>query len=1084
MPPLTHLLRRRAWRILGAVLGVLLAATAACGPSEPARPEASTPTPQDQRAPSAPAVLVAPTPTPQIHRSSNLIWRVAPSIAEQIFRSTTIVRATLQSATAVVETLPGDPGVAPTYQAVQELRFTVHEYLKGSGETSLLVVVRGGHGYLTEAEARDFADWTVQARVTTWDARQAVLFLEAPSSPYTPAAASGEAAGNSETTSLVVLQFTRSNYGQPPWAYSVDTLRPAWLPAENMPAEGEAPTAFITDGAPTPPPTITLADLRARIAALAAELKAGDGIDGYAACIYGRIIRERYNRADPWTPWQEAVTLGSGSAAGTEVSRGTNAYNDPHYSRYWLSGPNAAQFEVQISDDDGQSSTGYDHLLVAARPLPAGEYDVFYNSQRHTRFSCNFVPDDAYDDFTVTVTAPAGTVHEAFFDPAALGSGVVGRDAAHGVLAPAKVGTAGGSAGAAGAAGAIPTSATLRRLTWDAGQLRLDVAGTTLAGQQLELIRLDGTVGLTLRGDAATRTATAGGHELRWPVCTQPWQPGERLMLRISAAPAGTPPVASSCPSAPALPTVTVDATTPAAGATATLTAAVPADAGAATYQWQRDVGGVWTPVGAAGASYGARAFTATTGTWRVQARYASGAMAHSAPVTLTWPAPATPVCTNGVTVPNPTTNTGLVRDCQALLQVRDALAGPGRLSWDGSRALSAWTGVTVGGTPQRVTALRLGAQDLTGPLPAALGQLTQLTALDLRGNALTGAVPAELEALTRLTALHLAGTRLTGCLPAALAGVATTDAAAQGLAACQAGPAFDLPRYDWIVPAGLPVGAAIGQVQAVDPDGGSVSYAITTGNDAAVVQLDATTGILTVAGPLSAGGAGLEVTASDARGGATRVAVAVAVADAVQQRAPPLFPAGGWTFQVPENAPPGTVVGTAAARDLDGGPLTYALTAGNTGSAFALDASSGALTVAGALDHATSPTYTLTLSATDAHGGSATASVTVTVADVPPAPAFTAASYAFTVAEDTAAATQVGTVRATVAGGAAVTHTLTAGNAGGAWDLDAATGELKLTQALDYETTPTYHLTIEARSGPAAATVVPVTITVTAAPE
>ena len=60
------------------------------------------------------------------------------------------------------------------------------------------------------------------------------------------------------------------------------------------------------------------------------------------------------------------------------------------------------------------------------------------------------------------------------------------------------------------------------------------------------------------------------------------------------------------------------------------------------------------------------------------------------------------------------------------------------------------------------------------------------------------------------------------------------------------------------------------------------------------------------------------------------------------------------------------------------------------------------------------------------------------------------------------------------------MTHTLTAGNTGGAWDLDAATGELKLTQALDYETTPTYHLTVEARSGPAAATVVPVTITVT----
>ena len=157
--------------------------------------------------------------------------------------------------------------------------------------------------------------------------------------------------------------------------------------------------------------------------------------------------------------------------------------------------------------------------------------------------------------------------------------------------------------------------------------------------------------------------------------------------------------------------------------------------------------------------------------------------------------------------------------------------------------------------------------------MPAALGQLTQLTALDLRGNA-----------LTRLTDLQLVGTRLTGCLPAPLAGVTTTDAAAQGLAACQAGPAFGAARYDWVVPAGLP-----------------------------------------------AGGAGLTVTATDAQGGATRVPVVVAVADAAQQRAPPVFPAAGWSFRVAEDAPVGTPVGTAAALDLDGGPLTYALTAGNT---------------------------------------------------------------------------------------------------------------------------------------------------------
>ncbi|MDE2902163.1 MAG: cadherin repeat domain-containing protein, partial [Chloroflexota bacterium] len=129
----------------------------------------------------------------------------------------------------------------------------------------------------------------------------------------------------------------------------------------------------------------------------------------------------------------------------------------------------------------------------------------------------------------------------------------------------------------------------------------------------------------------------------------------------------------------------------------------------------------------------------------------------------------------------------------------------------------------------------------------------------------------------------------------------------------------------------------------------------------------------------LPAGGAGLTVTATDARGGLTRVPVLVAVADA-DERVPPLFPAEGWTFRVAENAAVDTVIGTAAARDLDAGPLTYALTAGNETEAFALDVSSGMLTVAGTLDHATTPSYNLTLTATDADGGTATTTVALIV--------------------------------------------------------------------------------------------------------
>ena len=70
--------------------------------------------------------------------------------------------------------------------------------------------------------------------------------------------------------------------------------------------------------------------------------------------------------------------------------------------------------------------------------------------------------------------------------------------------------------------------------------------------------------------------------------------------------------------------------------------------------------------------------------------------------------------------------------------------------------------------------------------------------------------------------------------------------------------------------------------------------------------------------------------------------------------------------LEVAEAAPVGTVVGTLQATDADGDVLTYAITAGNTGDVFALNATSGELTLAGTLDHASVPEYSLTVTASD----------------------------------------------------------------------------------------------------------------------
>ena len=141
--------------------------------------------------------------------------------------------------------------------------------------------------------------------------------------------------------------------------------------------------------------------------------------------------------------------------------------------------------------------------------------------------------------------------------------------------------------------------------------------------------------------------------------------------------------------------------------------------------------------------------------------------------------------CDSGVAVPDPTANTELVEDCESLLKARDRLAGTATLNWSGGRPMREWTGVTVAGTPQRVTKLELASSGLTGELTGLLGNLTELTHLRLNANALTGRIPSKLQLLKALTHLYLANDALTGCLPASLRSVSNNDLATLNLPDC-----------------------------------------------------------------------------------------------------------------------------------------------------------------------------------------------------------------------------------------------------------------------------------------------------------
>ena len=126
--------------------------------------------------------------------------------------------------------------------------------------------------------------------------------------------------------------------------------------------------------------------------------------------------------------------------------------------------------------------------------------------------------------------------------------------------------------------------------------------------------------------------------------------------------------------------------------------------------------------------------------------------------------------------VPSVASNPGLVADCEALLAARDTLAGSGTLNWSGSTAIAAWDGVTLSGSPLRVTSLALSDSQLTGAIPPELGNLNNLERLNLTRNQLTGDIPPELSLLTNVQLLALGGNQLTGPIPTWLVNITNLE--------------------------------------------------------------------------------------------------------------------------------------------------------------------------------------------------------------------------------------------------------------------------------------------------------------------
>ena len=243
-------------------------------------------------------------------------------------------------------------------------------------------------------------------------------------------------------------------------------------------------------------------------------------VEGYRSCVLHEVRRESY--ISYMGRQTDSFTIYSGSNPSLTIIEDLDiVHGDTEYLRLAESGADAEYFHTVIVDDDN-SPAKYRTESRPRRPLPKSSYVVSFRYQFPTDFPCNYFPDD-FALATVSVTAPAGTLHEAFFDPVSAGTAVK-ADGSNGVLKPTSFTVNG-------------TSTEITSLEWSSNQVVLTL-GThvSLSGQVMDFIALTGNVILSLFADDATANSTAGTYT--WSMTTQPWADGDKLMLRIR--PVGT----------------------------------------------------------------------------------------------------------------------------------------------------------------------------------------------------------------------------------------------------------------------------------------------------------------------------------------------------------------------------------------------------------------------------------------------------------------------------------------------------------------------------------------------------------------
>ncbi|XP_071083901.1 cadherin-23-like [Haliotis cracherodii] len=290
--------------------------------------------------------------------------------------------------------------------------------------------------------------------------------------------------------------------------------------------------------------------------------------------------------------------------------------------------------------------------------------------------------------------------------------------------------------------------------------------------------------------------------------------------------------------------------------------------------------------------------------------------------------------------------------------------------------------------------------------------------------------------------------------------------------------PIFSMPVFEMTTPEGAAAGTTVGQVLVSDGDEGplgQVTMAMTPSSGSTDFTFDPALGYLAVAVETEYSRQAvyyLPIVATDGGSPAQSTTTVVVIKINDTNNHAPEFSETVYSFAVSEATPVNDDIYTIIAKDADAGlnaKITYQITSGNGAGAFVIDAETGVLAIANALDRETDDNYVLTIEAVDGGTPSSTGScsLNITVVDANDnAPVFSASSIDKIVNRITDVGSVVSSETATDEDAGTygdIVYAVTSGNAEGIFVIGWRDGVMKMVTS---PAADLYTLTVTARDG------------------